>query len=159
MLAAGGALAALAEVMEGRVRNAYALVRPPGHHAERDLPMGFCFINNIAVVAAHAMEVFGLQRVAIVDWDVHHGVVAWRGGEMMRAEMVCVYVCEGGGRQISCSSCSWRTSAQRVGPTFYPLLPLDLMNAKHHCSGLPSPQPNIGPCLERCGREDDTAQL
>ena len=80
MLAAGGALAALAEVMEGRVRNAYALVRPPGHHAERDLPMGFCFINNIAVVAAHAMEVFGLQRVAIVDWDVHHGVWLGCGG-------------------------------------------------------------------------------
>jgi acetoin utilization deacetylase AcuC-like enzyme len=55
------------------VLNAYALVRPPGHHAERELPMGFCFINNVAVAAAHAIAVYGLQRVAIVDWDVHHG--------------------------------------------------------------------------------------
>ena len=115
LLAAGGALAALTEVMEGRVRNAYALVRPPGHHAERDLPMGFCFVNNIAVAAAHAMEVFGLQRVAIVDWDVHHGVCAcvvgvWRGrggvyyvhhglgcSGLRSWTGMCITVCECGG--------------------------------------------------------------
>jgi acetoin utilization deacetylase AcuC-like enzyme len=56
-----------------QVRNAYALVRPPGHHAERATPMGFCFVNNVAVAAAHALDVYGLERVAIVDWDVHHG--------------------------------------------------------------------------------------
>ncbi|KAG1671192.1 hypothetical protein FOA52_010128 [Chlamydomonas sp. UWO 241] len=73
LLSAGGCLSALDAVMAGTIRNAYCLVRPPGHHAERDRAMGFCFVNNIAVVAAAAIEQHGLKRVAIVDWDVHHG--------------------------------------------------------------------------------------
>jgi acetoin utilization deacetylase AcuC-like enzyme len=59
--------------MEERDRAAFALVRPPGHHAETSRAMGFCFFNNIAVAAAHAIAHHGLERVLIVDWDVHHG--------------------------------------------------------------------------------------
>jgi acetoin utilization deacetylase AcuC-like enzyme len=59
--------------MAGEVENAFCSVRPPGHHAERAKAMGFCFLNNIAIAAAHALEVHGLERVAVVDFDVHHG--------------------------------------------------------------------------------------
>ncbi|MEZ4450532.1 MAG: histone deacetylase [Nannocystaceae bacterium] len=71
--AAGAAIAAVDAVVKGEARRAFALVRPPGHHAKRDRMMGFCFVNNIAVAAAHARAVHGLTRVLIVDWDVHHG--------------------------------------------------------------------------------------
>jgi acetoin utilization deacetylase AcuC-like enzyme len=73
LLAAGGLLAAVAAVLEGTVDNAFALLRPPGHHAEREAAMGFCLFNNTAVAARWAQRERGLQRVAIVDWDVHHG--------------------------------------------------------------------------------------
>ena len=68
----GGAIAAVNEVMEG-ADNAFVAVRPPGHHAERDRAMGFCFFNTVAVAAEHARVVHGLDRVAVVDFDVHHG--------------------------------------------------------------------------------------
>ena len=71
-LAAGAAVDAVEHVMGGSNRRALALVRPPGHHAERDRAMGFCFYNNVAVAAAHARSL-GAARVAIVDYDVHHG--------------------------------------------------------------------------------------
>ena len=71
--AAGAAVLAADQVMNGRVDNAFCSIRPPGHHAERRQAMGFCFFNNAAVGAAHALEVHGLKRVAIVDFDVHHG--------------------------------------------------------------------------------------
>jgi acetoin utilization deacetylase AcuC-like enzyme len=71
--AAGAAVAATDDVIAGRARNAFCAVRPPGHHATRDETMGFCFFNNVAVAARHALDVHGLQRVAIVDFDVHHG--------------------------------------------------------------------------------------
>jgi acetoin utilization deacetylase AcuC-like enzyme len=73
LLAAGGILAAADAVMEGKVDNAFCAVRPPGHHAERDRALGFCFFNNVALGAVYLLENFGLERVAIVDWDVHHG--------------------------------------------------------------------------------------
>jgi acetoin utilization deacetylase AcuC-like enzyme len=73
LLAAGGVLDIVDRVIDGRSRNGFALVRPPGHHAERNRPMGFCLFNNIAVAAAHAVEACGLDRVLIIDWDVHHG--------------------------------------------------------------------------------------
>ncbi len=73
ILAAGGTLAAIDAVMYGRVRNAFCLHRPPGHHAERDRAMGFCFFNNVAVGATHAIETHELERVLIVDPDLHHG--------------------------------------------------------------------------------------
>jgi len=71
--AAGGALAAVDKVMAGEVRNAFCLVRPPGHHAEPDRVMGFCMINNAAVAARYAQRRYGLARVAVLDFDVHHG--------------------------------------------------------------------------------------
>jgi acetoin utilization deacetylase AcuC-like enzyme len=72
-LASGAVVGAVDAVLGGQARNAFCAVRPPGHHAERGRAMGFCFFNNIAVAAAHAMEVHGLRRVLIVDFDVHHG--------------------------------------------------------------------------------------
>ncbi|MEO8525434.1 MAG: histone deacetylase family protein, partial [Caldimonas sp.] len=71
--AAGAAVAATDAVIDGTIENAFCSVRPPGHHATRDQAMGFCFFNNVAVAARHALDVRGLERVAIVDFDVHHG--------------------------------------------------------------------------------------
>lgn len=71
--AAGAATLGVDLVMQGKTDAVFCNVRPPGHHAERDRAMGFCVFNNIAVAAAQALEVYGLQRVAIVDFDVHHG--------------------------------------------------------------------------------------
>ncbi|MCH8151727.1 MAG: histone deacetylase [Planctomycetes bacterium] len=72
-LAAGAAIEAVSAVGTGPVKRAFALVRPPGHHAEADRAMGFCLFNNVAVAAAHARAALGCQRILIVDWDVHHG--------------------------------------------------------------------------------------
>lgn len=72
-LAAGGTVEATVAVVEGRVDNAYALVRPPGHHALPDRGMGFCPLANIAIAVRHVQAVLGVGRVAVVDWDVHHG--------------------------------------------------------------------------------------
>ena len=71
--AAGAAVAATDDVIDGRAENAFCSVRPPGHHATRDETMGFCFFNNVAVAARHALDVRGLKRVAVIDFDVHHG--------------------------------------------------------------------------------------
>ena len=71
--AAGAAVQATEMVLSGGCENAFCAVRPPGHHATRDQSMGFCFFNNVAVAARYALDVRGLQRVAIVDFDVHHG--------------------------------------------------------------------------------------
>jgi acetoin utilization deacetylase AcuC-like enzyme len=70
---AGGAVQAVDEVMTGAVTNAFVAMRPPGHHAERARAMGFCFFNNAAIAARHAQKKHGAERVAIFDWDVHHG--------------------------------------------------------------------------------------
>jgi acetoin utilization deacetylase AcuC-like enzyme len=71
--AAGAAIAATDAVLDGAIANAFCAIRPPGHHATPTEAMGFCFFNNVAIAAAHALEVRGLQRVAIIDFDVHHG--------------------------------------------------------------------------------------
>ena len=71
--AAGGLLLAVDAVCTGRVENAFAVVRPPGHHATPSKGMGFCLFNNVALAARHAQSTHGLERVLIVDWDVHHG--------------------------------------------------------------------------------------
>ena len=73
LLACGGLLDALDEVLTGRWKNAFAALRPPGHHAEETHAMGFCLFNNVAVAARHLRRERGIERVAIVDWDVHHG--------------------------------------------------------------------------------------
>ena len=70
---AGGAVFAVDEVLGGKAANAFVATRPPGHHAEVSTPMGFCFFNNAAVAARHAQAAHGAERVAIVDFDVHHG--------------------------------------------------------------------------------------
>lgn len=71
--AVAAACLAVDEVMAGKVANAFCAARPPGHHAEPDHPMGFCLFNNAAIAARQAQRVHGAERVAIVDWDVHHG--------------------------------------------------------------------------------------
>ena len=71
--AAGAAVEATDLVLSGQVGSAFCAVRPPGHHAERAAAMGFCFFNNVAVGIRHALDVHGLQRVALIDFDVHHG--------------------------------------------------------------------------------------
>ena len=73
LLSAGGAIAAVDAVLSGQAGNAFAVVRPPGHHAVAERGMGFCLFNNVAVAARHAQRAYGLRRVAIVDYDVHHG--------------------------------------------------------------------------------------
>ncbi|WP_064572960.1 histone deacetylase family protein [Cupriavidus gilardii] len=82
--AAGAAVAATDAVIAGELENAFCCVRPPGHHAEPDRAMGFCFYNNVAIAARHALDAHGLERVAIIDFDVHHGngtEAAFRGDE------------------------------------------------------------------------------
>ncbi len=73
MLAAGGAIELVDMVVGGELDNGFALIRPPGHHAERAQARGFCLFNNIAICAQHATEELGVKRVMIVDWDLHHG--------------------------------------------------------------------------------------
>ena len=71
--AAGAAVAATDAVIAGELNNAFCAVRPPGHHATPSSPMGFCLFNNVAIAAQRALDVHGLQRIAIIDFDVHHG--------------------------------------------------------------------------------------
>ena len=71
--AAGAAVAATDAVLAGEFENAFCAIRPPGHHARPSGPMGFCIFNNVAIAARHALDVHGLERVAIIDFDVHHG--------------------------------------------------------------------------------------
>lgn len=73
LLAAGGVMAGVDAVMNGRVDNIFCAVRPPGHHAGRDYAMGFCFINNVSVGVFHARTAYGVERIFILDWDAHHG--------------------------------------------------------------------------------------
>jgi acetoin utilization deacetylase AcuC-like enzyme len=73
LLAAGGCIEAADAVLAGRIKNAYALVRPPGHHAEADAGRGYCVFGNVVLLVRHAQRMRGVERVAVVDWDVHHG--------------------------------------------------------------------------------------
>jgi acetoin utilization deacetylase AcuC-like enzyme len=73
LLAAGGALALADKLAAGEIENGFALLRPPGHHAERGQALGFCLFNNIAVLARYLQKRHGLEKIAVVDWDVHHG--------------------------------------------------------------------------------------
>jgi len=73
LFAVGGICAAVDAVVAGQADNAFCALRPPGHHAERDKAMGFCLFNNVAIAAFHALELDGIKRVAVMDFDVHHG--------------------------------------------------------------------------------------
>lgn len=73
LAAVGGVIAAVDAIVGGQVRNAFAAIRPPGHHAMPDRAMGFCLFNNIAIAARYLQKTHGLERILIVDWDVHHG--------------------------------------------------------------------------------------
>lgn len=73
LFAVGGACAAVDAVVGGEAKNAFCALRPPGHHAERHRAMGFCLFNNIAIAAFHALQLPGIERVAVMDFDVHHG--------------------------------------------------------------------------------------
>ena len=73
MRGVGGAVAATDAVMRGQHSNAFVAVRPPGHHAEKATPMGFCFFDNAAIAARHAQRKYGIARAAVIDFDVHHG--------------------------------------------------------------------------------------
>lgn len=73
LLAAGGALELADKVVKKEIKNGFALLRPPGHHAERENAMGFCLFNNAAVTARYLQKKHGLEKIAILDWDVHHG--------------------------------------------------------------------------------------
>ncbi|WP_043368749.1 histone deacetylase [Cyanobium sp. PCC 7001] len=88
-LAAGGSLAAVDAVLTGAVTQAFAVVRPPGHHAEAARGMGFCIFNNVALAARHAQVIHGLERVLILDWDLHHGngtqAIFWRDASVLYA--------------------------------------------------------------------------
>lgn len=89
LAAAGAGIAAVDAVCAGPVRRAFCAVRPPGHHATRGAAMGFCLFNNVAVAAAHALAVHGLARVAIADFDVHHGNGS---ADIFRAEPRVLYL-------------------------------------------------------------------
>jgi acetoin utilization deacetylase AcuC-like enzyme len=73
LLAAGAAIAACEAVMNGEIQNAFCAVRPPGHHAEREQAMGFCLFNNVAIAARYLQKQHGIEKVCVIDWDVHHG--------------------------------------------------------------------------------------
>jgi acetoin utilization deacetylase AcuC-like enzyme len=73
LLAAGAPLSLADEIFQGRIDNGLALVRPPGHHAENDMALGFCLFNNVAVLARYVQREYGIDKVLILDWDVHHG--------------------------------------------------------------------------------------
>lgn len=72
-LAVGGTLSAVDRIMKGEVQNAFALIRPPGHHAESNRAMGFCLFNNVAIAASYALKAHRIGRALIIDWDLHHG--------------------------------------------------------------------------------------
>ncbi|MES0350940.1 MAG: histone deacetylase, partial [Desulfobacteria bacterium] len=72
-MAVGGLFSLVDKILDGTVKNGFALVRPPGHHAEEDRAMGFCLFNNVAIGARYAMKTYGIERILILDWDLHHG--------------------------------------------------------------------------------------
>jgi acetoin utilization deacetylase AcuC-like enzyme len=114
--AAGGAVAAVDAVMEGWASAAFAAVRPPGHHAESMRAMGFCFFNNAAVAAQHARSHWGLRRVAVVDFDVHHGNGTQ---DIFQADAGLFYASS---HQFPCYPGTGRASEHGVGNVFNALL-------------------------------------
>jgi acetoin utilization deacetylase AcuC-like enzyme len=89
LLAVGGSLALCDAIVSGKAQNGFAAVRPPGHHAEHDYAAGFCIFNNIAIAAKYLQEKHGLSKIAIVDWDVHHGNGSQHSFERDRSVLYC----------------------------------------------------------------------
>ena len=119
--AAGAALAATDAVIAGEIANAFCAVRPPGHHACRDKSMGFCRVNNVAVAARYALERHGLKRVAIVDFDVHHGngsenIVAGDQRILMVSFYQHPFYPDGGSRSVSSNLVNIPVPAYTKGP-------------------------------------------
>jgi acetoin utilization deacetylase AcuC-like enzyme len=119
--AAGAALAATDAVMVGELENAFCAVRPPGHHACRDQSMGFCLFNNVAIAARYALERHGLKRVAIVDFDVHHGngtenIVAGDQRILMVSFFQHPFYPEGGSRSHASNLVNMPVPAYTKGP-------------------------------------------
>ncbi len=113
-LSAGLAVAAVRAVMSGEMENAYALSRPPGHHCLPDLPNGFCLLANIAIAVEAAMADSGLRRVAVIDWDVHHG----NGTESIyyqRDDVLCISVHQEGNYPLDTGAITDRGRAGGVG--------------------------------------------
>jgi acetoin utilization deacetylase AcuC-like enzyme len=111
-LAAGGVIAAARAVVTRQVDNAFCAVRPPGHHAERDQSMGFCLLNNVALAAEHLIREHGLERVAIVDFDVHHG----NGTQHLfehRSDVLFISLHEDPASQYPGTGFHWETGAGR----------------------------------------------
>jgi len=119
--AAGAAIAATDAVMAGELENAFCSVRPPGHHACRDKAMGFCFFNNVAIAARYALERHGLKRVAIVDFDVHHGngtenIIAGDQRVLMVSFFQHPFYPEGGSRSSASNLVNLPVPAYTKGP-------------------------------------------
>ena len=119
--AAGAALAATDAVLAGELENAFCAIRPPGHHACRDQAMGFCFLNNVAIAARYALERHGLKRVAIVDFDVHHGngtedIVAGDQRVLMVSFFQHPFYPEGGSRSHASNLVNLPVPAYTKGP-------------------------------------------
>ena len=123
---------AVDEVMSGKVRNAFVSTRPPGHHAEVATPMGFCFFNNAAIAARHAQKAHGAERVAIMDFDVHHGNgtqhIFWDDPTVMYASTHQMPHYPGTGAELSAASttrsstrpCAQATAARRFARRWRP---------------------------------------
>jgi acetoin utilization deacetylase AcuC-like enzyme len=105
----GGTVAAVDEVMRGKVKNAFVAMRPPGHHAEAARPMGFCFFNLAAIAARQAQAIHGAKRVAIVDFDVHHGngtqQIFWSDPSVLYASTHQMPLYPGTGGADECGAC------------------------------------------------------
>jgi acetoin utilization deacetylase AcuC-like enzyme len=112
LLAAGGVMAGVDAVMNRRVENVFCAVRPPGHHATRNAAMGFCFINNVAVGAAYARAAYGVERIFILDWDVHHG----NGTQDLFVEDPLTYFCSFHEHPTFCFPGTGRRMERGAGP-------------------------------------------
>ena len=117
--AIGGAVMATDEVMTAKVHNAFCAMRPPGHHAETVRPMGFCFFNTAAIIARHARKTYGAERVAVVDFDVHHGngtqEIFWSDPTVMYCSTHENAALSGHRRAVRVEACTTTSSTRRYG--------------------------------------------
>lgn len=166
-LSAGAAIAAVENVISGDVNNAYALSRPPGHHAKSDEGMGFCVFNNGAIAAKYAQEVLGIKRVAIVDIDAHHGngaqEIFWNDPNVL-----CVSIHQDRGFPLSIGACDEQGEGAGLGYTINVPLPAGSSEGAYLAAidrivvpALDAFQPDliIVPCGLDAGFMDPTARM